>query len=739
MEFMHQGFTPEERHKQMAAVAKIIEQSGMIPQAMIAREVEWFYESLGIEDIFFQGESVEKLAEFILSVYASKILSFAKHRNTADIVLEHRSERGAIFLCNSQPGVSVSHGPEFERKIDEEYLNPNQQRTQRYRVETYRSRGVLSDTTPVQLRCYFVEECIFPHPNADPMETDLQIVANRNFLDNATENTMDVYQRLMKKAVVRTGPVIEEYAYDEIEERRIVVAYRHSEAANFFSALSDLYHFYDLYSTRKFVEQFSNGMTIISLYLLQLEDSNKPPLDQCVTQIVKEISLLFVLPTTPLQSLFHSKVLSVQEMAYAYSGWQFAEHFLNRLGTEYVALQEVLSRMAISSGDSALYAPLLSKLKTRLRMDTFTSEFIIETIKKYPELVRQVYAHFANVHHVSSPPAQSTKFGASGYACCSLTRVVRCCGRRCRRADRIGGRGGRARRSLSRMRFDEIQLYTGDALVQYMRKTVENTNELLVFESLLTFTTHILKTNFFQPTKVALSFRLDPKFLRPTEYPKPVFGMFFIVAQEFRGFHVRFSDVARGGIRIIRSANREAYHKNITSLFDENYDLAHTQQRKNKDIPEGGSKGTILLDLAYQNHAERAFKKYVDGILDLLLIGQTPGIKNVIVDKYGKPELLFFGPDEGTAEYMDWASLHARHRCVVAGAVDGVRRGRVSSRAHQRAPPRTQECAVLEGLHNRPQPSDWWHSARFVRHDDAVHPSVRARNAGKVQFERRGH
>jgi len=29
-------------------------------------------------------------------------------------------------------------------------------------------------------------------------------------------------------------------------------------------------------------------------------------------------------------------------------------------------------------------------------------------------------------------------------------------------------------------------------------------------------------------------------------------------------------------------------------LFDENYGLAATQSLKNKDIPEGGAKGTIL-------------------------------------------------------------------------------------------------------------------------------------------------
>ena len=83
------------------------------------------------------------------------------------------------------------------------------------------------------------------------------------------------------------------------------------------------------------------------------------------------------------------------------------------------------------------------------------------------------------------------------------------------------------------------------------------------------------------------------------------------------------------GIRIIKSRNREAYSINLRSLFDENYGLAATQQRKNKDIPEGGSKGTIILDINHQDKPLVAFEKYVDSILDLLIVGETPGIKEV--------------------------------------------------------------------------------------------------------------
>ncbi|KAH9253423.1 hypothetical protein BASA81_008620 [Batrachochytrium salamandrivorans] len=148
--------------------------------------------------------------------------------------------------------------------------------------------------------------------------------------------------------------------------------------------------------------------------------------------------------------------------------------------------------------------------------------------------------------------------------------------------------------SLSYQRLQTIPVMSDAELLQTIKKTVQNNHEFMIFESYLTFNKHVLKTNFYQPTKVALSFRLDPAFLPSVEYPTKLFGMFFVIGSEFRGFHLRFRDIARGGIRIVRSRNAEAYSINQRSLMDENYGLANTQQRKNKDIPEGGSKGTIF-------------------------------------------------------------------------------------------------------------------------------------------------
>jgi glutamate dehydrogenase len=115
------------------------------------------------------------------------------------------------------------------------------------------------------------------------------------------------------------------------------------------------------------------------------------------------------------------------------------------------------------------------------------------------------------------------------------------------------------RPTLSYARLKTAAVLSDDELLSKIKKTASNTHDAQILESFLTFNKAILKTNFFTPTKVAISFRLDPAFLPESEYPIPAYGLFLVVGNEFRGFHLRFKDVARGGIRIVSSRNREAY------------------------------------------------------------------------------------------------------------------------------------------------------------------------------------
>ena len=607
-------------------VMDLIEEKGFLPSEFIASETEWFYNTLGIDDMYFATETVDAVASNILSLYAAKLAAYARDDKKLEIRLAKEASDHAVYIDTSKPGISYIEGPRYEHRIDEKYIDGSTP-SRSYRVESFRSGNALPENPDESLRCYFIYQSHFANPNPSPTETDIEVIGEQRFLQKATQNTKAIYHEIITYAVTRTGPVIEMFDMEGTREKRLVIAYRQGSAMGVFSALSDLYHYYGVTSSRKYVEQFSNGITVISLYLkpavTEIAKSRYPPIEASIHQIIKEVSLLFCIPQNKLQGQFASGNLSLQESIYAHCVHVFVQQFLNRLGSEYVSL------VAALRDDNNTNAELLSKIKKRLRTETFTSEYILEIINKYPELIRSLYLSFAHRHYVQTRGEQD---------------------------DFIP--------TLSYLRINVEQVLDDDALAETISKTTSNQHDEMVMQYFLIFNQAVLKTNFYTPTKVALSFRMKPStaFLPDHEYPQPLYGMFLVIGSEFRGFHLRFRDIARGGIRIVKSRNREMWAVNARTQFDENYNLANTQQRKNKDIPEGGSKGVVLLDYNHQDKARVAFEKYIDSIMDLLLPPTSPGIKDPIVDLHGHEEILFMGPDENTANLVDWATEHARVR-----------------------------------------------------------------------------
>ncbi|CAN6674685.1 NAD-specific glutamate dehydrogenase [Trichomonascus vanleenenianus] len=626
--------TFEGKEQQMERVMDEIDRHGFVPENLIENETKWFYNNLGIDDSYFATESVDNIVSHIHSLYAAKVAAYARDDKKLVIRLDREAEDHAVYIDTSTPGISNLEGPRYEQRIDEKYLTPSTA-SKAYRLETFRSDGTVATSgsgEAQQMRCYFVYKCDFPEPSPREDETDLQKISDKQFYEKATEHTREIYQSIITQAVRRTGPVIELYEVDGTRERRLIIGYRQGTTPGYFSALSDLYHYYGLTSTRKYVEQFSNGISIVSIYLVPVPTTAKtveelqklknfPPIEHSIHQVLKEASLLYCLPQNSFQSQFATGELSLQESTYAHSGFIFVSHFLNRLGSDYTTL------LSICDTNNPAHLEVLERLKRRLRQETFTREYILQILVQHLDVVRQLYLQFADEHYVQSH-----------------------------------GEGEGFMPTLSYQRLQQNNVLTVPEMQAYIRRAANNEHEVLVLEAMLIFNRHVLKTNFYTPTKVALSFRLEPSFLPEQEYPQPLFGMFLVVGQEFRGFHLRFRDIARGGIRIVKSRNREAYSINARSLFDENYNLANTQQRKNKDIPEGGSKGVILLNMEHQDKPTQAFQKYIDSVLDLLLPGHTPGIKEKIVDRYGKEEILFMGPDENTAGLVNWATAHAKKR-----------------------------------------------------------------------------
>lgn len=169
----------------------------------------------------------------------------------------------------------------------------------------------------------------------------------------------------------------------------------------------------------------------------------------------------------------------------------------------------------------------------------------------------------------------------------------------------------------------------------------------------------VLRTNVYVEDRYSLAMRLDPSFLATEERSELPFGVYFAHGRGFNGFHVRFRDIARGGVRAICPIGLEQYAREAERLYDEAYGLAFAQQLKNKDIPEGGAKAAILV--APGARTSRSVKGFVDGLLDLITPDQRT--RPYIVDRFGHEELLYLGPDENiTTELIDWIVDRAYRR-----------------------------------------------------------------------------
>ena len=68
----------------------------------------------------------------------------------------------------------------------------------------------------------------------------------------------------------------------------------------------------------------------------------------------------------------------------------------DQTGSEYKTLSALLDT------NNSVHAELLAKLKRRLRTETFTAEYVLEIVNRYPDLIRTLYLTFANTHYVQT-------------------------------------------------------------------------------------------------------------------------------------------------------------------------------------------------------------------------------------------------------------------------------------------------------------------------------------------------
>ena len=84
-----------------------------------------------------------------------------------------------------------------------------------------------------------------------------------------------------------------------------------------------------------------------------------------------------------------------------------------------------------------------------------------------------------------------------------------------------------------------------------------------------------------------------------------------------------FSSFVRGGLRTLLPSTRLKYRYDLLGALREGYDLAHTQHLKNKDIPEGGAKGLLIVRPGVGKEVcQRIFVRELAGLMSKI-VGQT--------------------------------------------------------------------------------------------------------------------
>jgi glutamate dehydrogenase len=177
-----------------------------------------------------------------------------------------------------------------------------------------------------------------------------------------------------------------------------------------------------------------------------------------------------------------------------------------------------------------------------------------------------------------------------------------------------------------------------------------------------------LRTNYFTdpppPRSDApyLVVKLDAARVPDLPAPRPVFEL-FVYSPRFEAVHLRFADVARGGLRW--SDRREDFRTEILGL-------AKAQEVKNSVIVPSGAKGGFVCKQlpdpgdrdAYQGEVLACYKSFISAMLDVTdnLEGGHVVPPARVVRHDGDDPYLVVAADKGTATFSDTANEIAQRR-----------------------------------------------------------------------------
>ena len=415
------------------------------------------------------------------------------------------------------------------------------------------------------------------------------------------EPTRRRYERFLEAAESAVTPLIEVFNLAETGETRLM--FNSDFASPQLPVLRKLFEDHGLMLKRAYWEPYWGKSpvpsSICSLYALG-ELSRKKE-----AALVDDLTAYLSFAVSPVTDLYVAGKLTFGEMLFAGNAVDFAHMFIFK-ERDNATDREILGSLATKDHREAFAGRIHGANKS-----TYVSKVVLETALENPDLIKFLYDLFERrfkpgVRNRITPEVLDQKFTA----------------------------------------FDKI----------IASRFMDAWRSYDIFKFMFRLVSCTLKTNFYKPEKRSFAFRFDNRILDPLVFDQFVFGVFYVNGHYACGTHLRAGDIARGGLRLIRVSPTN-YPIEIDNAVLLNYALGPKAQRlKHKDICESGSKGVVVPHAIYARHGMDALYDYTEGIIDLMLGDEA------IVDDYGRPEMVFFGPDEGTAPLMDAVAYRSRER-----------------------------------------------------------------------------
>lgn len=413
--------------------------------------------------------------------------------------------------------------------------------------------------------------------------------------------TRQRYESILRESENAISPLIEVFNLPETGETRLM--FNSDFEMPQIPVLRRLFQDHDLILGRAYWEPYCGKSqapsSICSLYTRGELSRTKE------TALLKDLYAYLAMSITDMTDLYVEGQLSFRQMLFASNAVDFTHMFIFKESKNLVD-REIMSSLTSPDHKEAYAGRIHDANKS-----TYVYETILDTAKKNPDLIEFLYILFEN------------RFDPS--------------------------RNNRLSSDALEMKFKEFEKLIAVRFIDFSLGYE-------IFRFMFKIITSTLKTNFYKDVKRSYSFRLDNKILDPIVFSQSVYGIFYVNGHYACGTHLRAGDIARGGLRMIRVSptNHSAELDNVVML---NYALgAKAQRLKHKDICESGSKGVVVPHTIYATCSMDALYDYTEGIMDLMLAGEQ------IVDYLGHPEMIFFGPDEGTAPLMDAVAMRAKER-----------------------------------------------------------------------------